>query len=218
MDKIVHYRNGPSKHVTKSPLVYRTTNSLVFKWFWYWKGRYSYPRYIWTTVNRILLASVLLLKSVNLRIIEFNLIIISAVNSQFSHPVSVDHYLCTLILYRPPVFLTINLFFKLIFRESELFIYFTNQNCNILFFQITRFASWKAANRIKAPSVLSSFLNEAKILSVNCESKKTRQWILVSMPDKRKESVTSSGKNSKRAKVEEPDTEHLSYDPVHFIR
>jgi hypothetical protein len=39
------------------------------------------------------------------------------------------------------------------------------------------------------------------------------------MPDKRKEGVSSSKKSSsKRTKVEETETESLSYDPVHFIR
>lgn len=38
------------------------------------------------------------------------------------------------------------------------------------------------------------------------------------MPDKRKEGVASKKSNSKRTKVEETETESLSYDPVHFIR
>jgi len=38
------------------------------------------------------------------------------------------------------------------------------------------------------------------------------------MPDKRKEGVASKKSNSKRSKVEETETESLSYDPVHFIR
>ena len=63
----------------------------------------------------------------------------SSVNSQFSHPVSVINYLCTLILYRPPVFLTINLFLidfswiraLYIFYKSKLqyFVLSDNQIC-----------------------------------------------------------------------------------------
>jgi hypothetical protein len=37
------------------------------------------------------------------------------------------------------------------------------------------------------------------------------------MPEKRKD-VASSGRGSKRAKVEESDSELVTYDPIHFIR
>ena len=107
----------------------------------------------------------------------------------------------------------------MIFREPELFIFYKSK---LQYFVLSDyFAEWKRIifNEIasRTLSVLSSsFLNEAKqYLSVNYSFVSDS---FVKMPDKRKDSMTSSGKNSKRAKVEEPDTENISYDPVHFIR